>query len=239
MRQYPITPDGTGGTSKQPIKGSLASDIASHENSSSLSPYVVRSLVNNNVRKLNIPQKGGHWSGPPGDSYFILDDDAQFPIAPNSQITISGREIKKLYLTGGEPEGGILYHQGDPDFSPIMDKLIGKVPIEHMPTERKDSYALATQYVVDQHIMDDKAAVKAHMKKNGLVWHECGDCHTMMAIPWIINAVFKHTGGIGVRNQFITLAKRTVGNRTLYLVPAPIFSQQRVRIYKNSQYKKK
>lgn len=237
MRQYPITLDGTGGTSQQPFKGSSASDIASHENSSSLSPYVVRSLVNNNVRKLNIPQKGGHWSGPPGDSYFILDDDAQFRIAPN--ITISGRAIKKLYLSEVEPEGGILYHQGDPDFSPVMDKLIGKVPIEHMPTERKESYALATQYVVAQRIMDDKAAVKAHMEKNDLVWHECGDCHTMMAIPWIINKVFKHTGGIGVTKQFITLAKKTVGNRTLSLVTAPIFSQQHVRIYKNSPHKKK
>ena len=54
------------------------------------------------------------------------------------------------------------------------------------------------------------------MKENNLTWHECGDRHTIRAVPSEINQVFGHTGGIGLQQDLQALSestRRTVGDR--------------------------
>jgi len=204
------------------VAANAGRDIASHVESTGISPYIKRSLVDHNVRKLNIPNREnsvdsyGHWSGKPGESMFILNDDAVFPVRYGSTETITGAELKKLYHL----EDGVPYHQGEPDFTTVRDNLIGVVHVEHMPQMRREkggSYSLAAEYIVNKGIMPDKRSLEEYMKQRDLVWHESGDCKTIMAVPWIINHVFKHTGGIGVQKQFVSFCYAVGNDRTFKL----------------------
>ena len=197
----------------QPTKS--RDDIADAQTPDRLPVSIVRSLVNNNVRPLRSRNSKGHWSGERGNSYFILDDDAEFPISPHSDVMITGAELKKRYGFDG-----ILYRGFEPVFLPFRDRLIDAIKIDNMPLERGKkggSYDLASQNVVERGIMPNKSDVKEYMKQHNLVWHECGDCRTIIAIPWHINAIFSHTGAIGIMNQMNELSAEVHKYRKLVL----------------------
>ena len=65
--------------------------------------------------------------------------------------------------------------------------------------------------------MPNAAAVRSYMKQHHLVWHECGDGHTMLAIPEAINQAFVHTGGIGLQKGMQKLGYRVCSHGHLAL----------------------
>ena len=166
---------------------------------------MLRSLVDQNVNKLHIPTRGGHWSAEPGNSDWIPDDDAVFYIGHSHYL--SGKALKQQYGFSS-----ITYHTGDPNFIPFADALIGQVHLPSIPPRRGwtngGSYDLAVQAVVTSGAMPNAAAVRSYMKQHHLVWHECGDGHTMIAIPEAINQAFVHTGGIGLQKGMQKLGYR-------------------------------
>lgn len=158
----------------------------------------MRSLVDQNVSKLHFPTRGGRWSDTPGNSEWIPDDNALFHIGHSHYL--SGKELKNQHHFSS-----ILYRTGDPDFTPFADQTLGQVRLSAIPPTRGwtngGSYALAAQAVVSGGAMPDTNTVRSYMKQHHLVWHECGDGHTMLAIPEAINQAFVHTGGIGLQKS--------------------------------------
>lgn len=174
----------------------------------------MRSLVDQNVSSLHIPTRGGHWSDKPGNSHWIPDDDAVYHIGRSHYL--SGKALKQQYGFAS-----ISYHTGDPDFTPFADPVIGPVHLPSIPAQRGwtngGSYDLAVQSVVASGAMPDATAVRSYMKQHRLVWHECGDGHTMLAIPEAINQAFVHTGGIGLQKGMQKLRYRIQSHGSLSL----------------------
>lgn len=185
----------------------------------------MRSLVDQNVNKLHFPTRGGHWSGSPGNSSWIPDDDAIYHVGRSQYL--SGQHLKKQYGFSS-----IRYRTGDPDFTPFADALIGPVHLAAIPPKRgrsaAGSYALAEQAVVASGAMPSRSAIRSYMKQNHLVWHECGDGHTMLAIPEAINQAFVHTGGIGLQKGMQTLGYRLCSYGSLSLTRTGFAAGKRV-----------
>lgn len=174
----------------------------------------MRSLVDQNVSKLHIPTRGGYWSDKPGNSQWFPDDDAVYHVGRSHYL--SGKALKQQYGFSS-----ITYHAAEPDFTPFADAVIGPVRLPSIPARRGwtngGSYDLAVQSVVASGAMPNAAAVRSYMKQHHLVWHECGDGHTMLAIPEAINQAFVHTGGIGLQKGMQKLGYRVCSHGHLAL----------------------
>ena len=97
----------------------------------------------------------------------------------------------------------------------IVNSSAGNVFLEHMDTERNSTFEKANQEIATR-LGISKTDVAEYMKENNLTWHECGDRHTIRAVPSEINQVFGHTGGIGLQQDLQALSestRRTVGDR--------------------------
>ena len=163
-----------------------------------------RSLVDRNVRRLRVPRKGGHWSGEEGNSRWIPDRDALCPVGGRRRMT--GAQLMRKFRFNC-----ITYSHGEPDFMPFADRKIGVVTLPMIPGERlgaAGSYALARQQTLRCGRFRDEADLKRYMKTNNLVWHECGDGHTMLAVPREINQAFVHTGAIGIARGMEAFRRR-------------------------------
>ena len=105
----------------------------------------------------------------------------------------------------------ITYSRGEPDFMPFADRTIGVVTLPRVPGERlgaTGSYALARQQTLRNGRFRDGSSLKRYMKAHDLVWHECGDGHTMIAVPRAINQAFAHTGAIGIARGMEAFRRR-------------------------------
>ena len=167
----------------------------------------MRDLATQNVQADRLPATGGEWSDPEreGDSEWQLDDTTEIQWRHGGEThTMTGAEFKERY--GVE---GVEYKNGEPDFEPFEDDLIGSVQLEDLPTQRggrDGSYVIASQLAAEKlGITADE--VTEYMREKGLTWHECGDCKTMRAIPTEVNAAFPHTGGISIRRSVRAVAE--------------------------------
>ncbi len=160
---------------------------------------LMKDFVDQNVTKLHHPKKG-EWTAYEGNSSFILADDIEIKWGKDKHDHCTGSELKQWML---EKYGTdvVSYNHKEPDFSKFMDKSIGSICLDKMPTNRKKSYSLAEQAAMTKLGLKSKKAVKEYMKREGLTWHECADRHTVIAIPTRINAGFKHTGGISMERS--------------------------------------
>lgn len=160
-----------------------------------------------------IPQSKGEWSDPqnPGNSAFIIFDDATFKYHDRKSKkvnVISGQELKRLMLNDYGVDR-VTYSGNEPDFSKFADKRIGLIELESFADDRKGAngtYAMATETAA-RRLRCNKSEIEQYMIANSLSWHECGDRHTVMAIPSVINEVFQHSGGISIERSFRAVAE--------------------------------
>ena len=170
-----------------------------------------------------------------GNSDFILKDDAELKIynkSDKSYTTYSGQEFKEHMM---EEYGvdRVSYSHREPDFEPFeqefsaddlseflrekygddMEKEIsagyeGHVELEDMGTSRsgaEGTFSRANEIVAEAMGVEAKD-IADYMDSRGLTWHECGDRHTVRAVPSEINQAFGHTGGIGLQQDIKALA---------------------------------
>jgi len=160
--------------------------------------YEVKSIINQYVQPLALPQSNGHWEGEPGNSRFIINDD-YVPL---------GHGVNPEGLTMGELKSKynfdeIEYKNKEPDFTQLADKDLGIAKLDEFSAKRTGAdgtYELATTTIAKQKGIDSKD-VKASMDEKRLTWHEVGDRKTVMPIPTEINAAYKHSGGISVERN--------------------------------------
>lgn len=178
---------------------------------------MLKDIVAQNVTTPNLPQKG-IWNGKPGNSDFIINDDAVVVYEKNGYHKYSGVELKQwMYENYGVSQ--VTYNHCEPDFLPFADKYVGQIYIEKMPTERTGkggTFDLAEQEFAKRRNLT-VAEVKAYMLQNELTWHECADTHTILAVPTRIHKAFSHLGGVSVQKSIEsirkTLSRRYDGGR--------------------------
>ena len=185
-----------------------------------------------------------------GNSDFILKDDAELKIynkSDKSYTTYSGQEFKE-HMMEEYGDDRVSYSHREPDFEPFeqefsaddlsgflrekygedMGKEIsagyeGHVELENMGTSRsgaEGTFSQANEIVAETMGIEAKD-IADYMDSRGLTWHECGDRHTVRAVPSEINQAFGHTGGIGLQQDIEALAYNvgeTVGGNDMSLV---------------------
>ena len=154
-------------------------------------------------RKMVIPQKGGSWTGEPGNSEFVPDDP----------------EVRRAMKEYGRDS--VAFTDQRVDFSPFSEvdtpwgKIDTKVEIGHMvggkdarqsktpdgmPGNYEQARAELEKKVLDEYgdVGATQEEVRAWMKEfeKGRTWHEDPDRKTMMSVPTVINSKVKHTGGV-------------------------------------------
>ena len=170
-----------------------------------------------------------------GNSDFILKDDAELKIynkSDKSYTTYSGQEFKE-HMMEEYGDDRVSYSHREPDFEPFeqefsaddlseflrekygddMEKEIsagyeGHVELEDMGTSRsgaEGTFSRANEIVAEAMGVEAKD-IADYMDSRGLTWHECGDRHTVRAVPSEINQAFGHTGGIGLQQDIEALA---------------------------------
>lgn len=196
----------------------------------------MRNVLEENVTEQKLPSaRRVEWSeeGTPGESSCRLREDAELKIhdkASNSDITYTGKEfaehMKEVYGTDI-----VNYSHREPDFTPFeheftnekINELMqrkyglewensegtseGHVQLEHMDTKRNGGTFSQASNIIAERLGISREDVDDYMKFNNLTWHECGDRHTVRAIPSEINQVFGHTGGIGLQQDVEALAE--------------------------------
>lgn len=205
---------------------------------------VIRDLLAQNVNNQKLPSSDRvEWlgDGTPGETACRVRDDVLIKVhdkSTNTDVIYSGSEFKEHML---EKYGTdiVNYSHREPDFEPfeqvfscdsvnefmekkygdtkrnIVNSSAGNVYLEHMDTERNSTFEKANQEIATR-LGISKTDVAEYMKEKNLTWHECGDRHTIRAVPSEINQVFGHTGGIGLQQDLQALSestRRTVGDR--------------------------
>ena len=197
---------------------------------------IMRDVLQQNVTKQKLPSaRRVEWleEGTPGESNCRIRGDSELKIhdkASNSDITYTGREfsehMKEKYGTDI-----VNYSHREPDFTPFEQEFTnesvsefmqqkygsewgnlegtaeGHVHLEHMDTRRNGGTFSQASDIVAERLGISREDVDDYMKTNNLTWHECGDRHTVRAIPSEINQAFGHTGGIGLQQDIEALAE--------------------------------
>jgi len=205
----------------------------------------IRDLLAQNVNKQKLPSSDRvEWldDGTPGETACRVKDNALIKVhdkSTNTDIIYSGLEFKE-YMLDKYGTDMVSYSHREPDFEPfehvfscdsvnefmekkygntmknITNSSAGNIYLEHMDTERNGNgtFAKANQEIATR-LGISTTDVAEYMKEKNLTWHECGDRHTIRAVPSEINQVFGHTGGIGLQQDLQALAestRRTVGD---------------------------
>ena len=197
---------------------------------------IMRDVLEENVTKQKLPSaRRVEWleEGASGESSCRLREDAELKIhdkASNSDITYTGKEfaehMKEAYGTDI-----VNYSHREPDFTPFEHEFTnekinefmqqkygsewknlegtseGHVQLEHMDTKRNGGTFSQASDIIAERLGISREDVDDYMKSNNLTWHECGDRHTVRAIPSEINQAFGHTGGIGLQQDVEALAE--------------------------------
>jgi len=185
----------------------------------------LKSVVDQNVQPLAIPNSHGEWSGGErGSSEWVMEDE--FVPNLNNPEGLSIGEIKERYGFDA-----IQYNGKDPDFSPFLDEKIGEVELDEFSDERTGkggTYDLAIQKAVEKTGLSANE-IKEYVKENNLTWHECADRKTVQLIPTIINSTFKHSGGISMEKSINALGDYLEDNYgELSLSREPIGAGQKI-----------
>lgn len=169
-------------------------------------PRIMRSLANNSVMKLPIPIIGT-WSGERGNSWYTLPDDATITFwMEGKRRKASGYEIRQ-FMVREYGVDSVRYESGDPDFSPFIDGRIGSVTIEGFTSNRDANFRKATARKARELGCTSKQ-IRQEMRSRNLVWHECIDRTTLLAIPARIHAAFPHGGGIAIEDSLAAIRSK-------------------------------
>lgn len=184
----------------------LAEDAQEENDLSEIKKDLMREVVRQNVLDVRVPSKQGTWTDTDqiGNSMWVPDDDAEFKWQMNGETkSMTGREFRELYGVDG-----VVYKDGEPDFEPFEDDVLGHVELDQMPDHRQGSegsYEAATRQAALK-LDISEGDVRRWMEEQDLTWHECGDRTTVRAIPTGINMAFAHTGGISIQRGVEAIA---------------------------------
>ena len=133
---------------------------------------------------------GGKWSGKRGESDFILDNPIELP---------DGTKITKM-----------TYKNGVPDFSPYQK---AQVKIPKMTNQRlgeggnyeQADIALAEYWTKIKYNNQSWTGrdVEAYRTSHNLTWHEMSNMESMQLVPYEVNRIFTHYGGVAEYNAMI------------------------------------
>jgi len=142
----------------------------------------------------NCPIEGnnGHWEGERGNSKWVPDCDYIPPeVKGRTRSNPDGLTMGQLLEKYGM-DNGIVYRDGEPDFSDVSK---GTVEIEPFSTERTDNFDKADLALAKEKDCAPEEVARWR-KDNNYTWHECKDMKTMQKVPNEIHANFSHSGGI-------------------------------------------
>jgi hypothetical protein len=140
-------------------------------------------------RLMQTPKEGssGHWSGERGESDFVLDKT--FKLSDGTEIT------------------KVTYKNAVPDFSPYAK---GEVNIQGMTNSRSSNFRQADRALAEywnkikyEGKSWTKADVEAYRAENNLTWHEMSNMESMQLVPYDVNQIFSHFGGVAEYNAMI------------------------------------
>ena len=185
-------------------------------------------MVDQNVTKQHLPTGDSfEWEGNGRTGTCRLKDQAQISVYDKSKkerVFYTGAQFNEL-MRQRYGTDQVRYDHGEPDFEPfehlfseervnaflkkhygegrsVKGAAAGHVYLDRMPTEREGGTYKAAETAIADQLGISISQLRAYMTENNLTWHECGDLHTVRAIPSEINQVYKHTGGIGVQQDF-------------------------------------
>ena len=160
--------------------------------------YAPYTSLDNRLSQVPKEGNGGHWTGERGESDFILDS----PLTDKSGNLIldqHGNEITR-----------VPYRNAVPDFS---EYALAEVKIPNMTNNRINSggnyeqanEALAEYWSSIRHNGRTWTArdVENFRIENNLTWHELSNLETMQLVPYDVNRVFSHYGGVAEYNAMI------------------------------------
>lgn len=162
------------------------------KSSSVIDGRLITSVVGEKRRIPTNPKRGYWKGGTPGEGMFVILDDAELHYRGDK---MTGAEFKALF--GIE---GIVYHNYEPDFSRFYQKnaYVDTVVFQDgISYSRKKTHSAALD-VLSKKMGKSKKEIQKYMQDNKLTFHELDDRKTVVVIPSWINAVFTHTGAIGL-----------------------------------------
>jgi len=147
----------------------------------------------------NIPQSGGRWSGDPGNSKWIPDQNA-IPKQPYGNEKSWGEILNKDGIDGIE------FNHGEPDFTPVSE---GKVVIDDFSTQRDNNFRQADELMAKEWSKEGKNGrgdwgaedIKKYRKETKTTWHERSDMKTLDLVPQEIHSNIPHSGGISKKKK--------------------------------------
>ena len=153
----------------------------------------------------SIPVSNGKWSGEPGDSMWIPDDD--FVPANKKYNNMHERNWREIKAANHLSVNGFKFIDGRVDFSPISrgsvsfdwEKELGqdgmKYMLEGSDHDRQYLHNAAFRLLA-RDLGKSFEEVKAFKEKENLVWNEETDCATLLLVPREVHDNITHFGGI-------------------------------------------
>ena len=159
-------------------------------------------LYSNRGRK-NIPTSDGRWTGEPGDSLWIPDDNVIPPDKGYSNM--HGKTWRQIKAENGIR--GINFSDGRADFRPVSkhevvfdwERELGRDGIRHILTTGDRQYLHEAGFaLLARKLGKSVQAVKEYKERENLVWHEEPDCETLRLVVREVHDNIRHFGGIAM-----------------------------------------
>jgi len=151
----------------------------------------------------NIPNSGGRWTGEPGDSIWIPDDNVIPPDKGYSNM--SGKTWRQIKAENHI--NGIRFSDGRVDFTPVSkdevvfdwDRKLGKEGIEYLVNTGDRQYLHEAAFsLLAEKRGKTVIQVKDIKEAENLVWHEEPDCKTLRLVVREVHDNVRHFGGIAM-----------------------------------------
>ena len=151
----------------------------------------------------NIPTSGGRWTGEPGDSVWIPDDNVIPPDKGYSNM--HNKTWRQIKAENGI--SGIRFADGRADFSPVAkytvsfdwEQELGHDGIRHLIDTGDRQYLHESAFaLLAKKLGKSVQEVKEYKERLNLVWHEEPDCTTLRLVSREVHDNIRHFGGIAM-----------------------------------------
>jgi len=151
----------------------------------------------------NIPTSGGRWTGEPGDSLWIPDDNVIPPDKGYSNM--HGKTWRQIKVENGFQ--GINFNDGRADFRPVSkaevvfdwERELGREGIRHIVETGDRQYLHEAGFaLLAKNMGKSVREVKDFKESENLVWHEEPDCETLRLVVREVHDNIRHFGGVAM-----------------------------------------
>ena len=151
----------------------------------------------------NIPTSGGRWTGEPGDSLWIPDDNVIPPDKGYSNM--HGKTWRQIKAENGFR--GIDFNDGRADFRPVSkaevvfnwERELGKEGIRRIVETGDRQYLHEAGFaLLAKNMGKSVREVKDFKESENLVWHEEPDCQTLRLVVREVHDNIRHFGGVAM-----------------------------------------